>query len=180
MPHAEHKQMVTDLAKPGGDILASMDARDAHLQHMVIGLAGEVRELHEALANNDRENAIEELGDVEFYSEGYCQAFPSYIPLTVSDPDLRLGWRDLYLATDDLLDLTKRITIYKKDIPETNVHLALNKVRSMLAACYGATGISQEEALNHNLHKLLKGKNARYKEGKYSNEQANARADKQE
>jgi len=178
MLYKEHKQMVKDLAKPGGVILSTMDERDAHLQHMIIGLAGEVRELHEALTNNDRENAVEELGDVEFYYEGYCQAFPNYIPAISKDPDLRLGWRDLYLSTDDLLDLTKRITIYKKDIPENNVHLVLNKIRNHLVACYAATSITYEEALEHNLNKLLKGDKARYEAGKYTDEQANNRADK--
>lgn len=178
MLYKEHKQMVKDLAKPGGAILATMDERDAHLHHMIIGLAGEVRELNIALANNDRENAVEELGDIEFYYEGYCQAFPNYIPAITKDPDLRLGWLELYHATDDLLDLTKRITIYKKDIPENKVHLLLNKIRHNLVSCYTATRITYEEALEYNLNKLLKGAKARYKAGKYTDEQANTRADK--
>ena len=40
--------------------------------------------------------------------------------------------------------------------------------------------ISREVWLNHNLNKLLKGDRARYTKGEYSDEQANARADKQE
>lgn len=177
---AEHKQMVKDLAKPGEVILETMTPRDAHLQHMIIGIAGEVRELLGALSKNDWENAVEELGDLEFYFEGYRQAFPNYIPAVNVEVDRRLGWKELYEATDDLLDLTKRITIYRKPIPENNVHLLFNKIQHMMNNCYDATSITREEALEHNLNKLLKGDRARYKEGKYSDEQANARADKQE
>ena len=37
---------------------------------------------------------------------------------------------------------------------------------------------SDEEALEHNMNKLLKGDNARYKDGGYSDEAAQARRDK--
>lgn len=50
-----------------------------HLLHMAVGIAGEAAEILEAVVGFlatgtlDRENAVEELGDLEFYIEGFRQ-----------------------------------------------------------------------------------------------------------
>ena len=61
--------------KPGEDILKSLTPEKCELLHMAVGLAGEVGEFLDAVKRHvfydkpiDRENAIEELGDIEFYS----------------------------------------------------------------------------------------------------------------
>lgn len=76
----EHSEMVRDLAKPGEDILQQMTSDDAHLLHMVLGIAGEAGELVDAVKKAvvyrkelDLRNVIEELGDLEFYMEGLRQ-----------------------------------------------------------------------------------------------------------
>lgn len=76
-----HSEMVSGLVKPGEKIIAEMTAEDAHLLHMSIGVAGEGGELLDAVKKRviyrkelDRENVIEELGDLEFYMEGLRQA----------------------------------------------------------------------------------------------------------
>jgi NTP pyrophosphatase (non-canonical NTP hydrolase) len=113
-----YEKMVADLAKPGVDIVRQTCPQKAHLNHMAIGVSGEAGELLDAIKRHtiydkplDRENVVEELGDLEFYLEG-----------------LR-----------------------------------------------ASIGITREETLEHNKLKLL-GK--RYASGKYSDEQAIARADK--
>lgn len=77
----EHKQLVKALAKPGESILATMDADKANLLHMAVGISGESGELLDAVKKAviynkslDRENIIEELGDLEFYMEGLRDA----------------------------------------------------------------------------------------------------------
>ena len=76
----EYSLMVDALAKPGDDILASLNADKAHLLHMAVGVAGESGELLDAIKKYviynkplDIENVIEELGDLEFYMEGLRQ-----------------------------------------------------------------------------------------------------------
>lgn len=76
-PHAE---MVAALAKPGADIVATLDADKAHALHMAVGIAGESGELLDAIKKHvvynkplDRANVVEELGDLEFYMEGLRQ-----------------------------------------------------------------------------------------------------------
>lgn len=76
----KHSDMVRQLAKPGEDIAIQMTGSEAHLIHMVLGIAGEAGELVDAIKKGaiygkpfDRPNIIEELGDLEFYMEGLRQ-----------------------------------------------------------------------------------------------------------
>jgi hypothetical protein len=73
-----HPQLVKQLAKPGEAILASLTPVKAHLLHMAVGVSGEAAELIEAFSITpsgqvDRENLVEELGDLKFYIEGMLQ-----------------------------------------------------------------------------------------------------------
>ncbi|MNZ71593.1 MazG nucleotide pyrophosphohydrolase domain protein [compost metagenome] len=73
----QFEDMVRTLAKPGVEILFSMTPEKCHHLHMAVGVAGEAGELLDAVKKYvvynkplDRENVIEELGDLEFYMEG--------------------------------------------------------------------------------------------------------------
>lgn len=72
--------MVAALAKPGEAILSSLTQDRCHLLHMAVGVSGEAGELLDAVKKVtiygkpvDRENVVEELGDLEFYMEGLRQ-----------------------------------------------------------------------------------------------------------
>jgi len=115
---AYQTEMVRALKKKGSSILETLTPDQASAIHMSMALCGEAGELVDAVKKwaiygkpLDRENAVEELGDLEFYMEGVRQ------------------------------DL----------------------------------GISREETLVANQKKL----NTRYSSGRYSDEQAQARKDKQ-
>jgi NTP pyrophosphatase (non-canonical NTP hydrolase) len=76
----KYSEMVTALAKSGTAILNAMTPNGAHLLHMAVGVSGESGELLDAVKKHviynkplDRENVIEELGDLEFYMEGLRQ-----------------------------------------------------------------------------------------------------------
>lgn len=78
---SEHAKLVAVLAKPGQVIADEMTGFDAHLIHMAVGVSGEAGELLDAVKKRviyrkplDRENVIEELGDLEFYLEGLRQS----------------------------------------------------------------------------------------------------------
>lgn len=77
----EHAKLVAVLAKPGQVIADEMTGFDAHMIHMAVGVSGEAGELLDAIKKRviyrkplDRENVIEELGDLEFYLEGLRQS----------------------------------------------------------------------------------------------------------
>lgn len=76
----EHAQMVADLKKAGELILATLTPEKVDAWHMATGTVGEAGELIDAVKKYvvynkvlDRENVVEELGDLEFYMEGVRQ-----------------------------------------------------------------------------------------------------------
>ena len=80
MNKIEHSDMVKQLVKPGEAIRSSFTSEDCHTLHMCIGISGEAGELLDAIKKHviyrkpiDRDNIIEELGDLEFYMEGIRQ-----------------------------------------------------------------------------------------------------------
>lgn len=77
----EHAQMVDGLAKSGVDILESLTPEKCNLWHHMTGVATEVGELFDAVKKFviynkefDYDNAVEELGDIEFYLTGIYRA----------------------------------------------------------------------------------------------------------
>jgi NTP pyrophosphatase (non-canonical NTP hydrolase) len=75
-----HSEMVSKLCKSGKTIIEEMTEDKAHSLHMAVGISGESGELLDAIKKQviynkpiDRENVIEELGDLEFYMEGLRQ-----------------------------------------------------------------------------------------------------------
>lgn len=73
--------MVKSLLKSGKDIQESLTASQVNLVHLALGISGEAGEVVDAIKKAaiynkplDRENIIEELGDLEFYMEGLRQA----------------------------------------------------------------------------------------------------------
>lgn len=72
-----YSDFVAVRVKGGEDILAGLDHGKCDLLHMAIGISGEAGELLDAVKKHviygkplDRENVIEELGDLEFYLAG--------------------------------------------------------------------------------------------------------------
>jgi len=71
-----HRQMVETLFKPGKEILDTLTPLRCEVLHAAVGVSGESGELLDAIKKwifynktVDRENVVEELGDLEFYME---------------------------------------------------------------------------------------------------------------
>lgn len=72
----EHQMMVYALVKPGETVLTSLSPDKADLWHGATGVCTEAGELLDAVKKTviynkqlDRDNVIEELGDLEFYMQ---------------------------------------------------------------------------------------------------------------
>lgn len=78
----------------------------------------------------------------------------------------------------ELLDAIKKATIYNKPIDRANVIEELGDLEFYMEGLRQALAINRYETLQANNDKLLKGKNARYASGSYSDQQAQDRADK--
>ena len=77
---ANQVTMVKELAKSGAKLQDESTPLKMHLNHMVIGLVGEVGEIADAVKKHtmynkelDIDNVKEELGDLVFYMLGLCQ-----------------------------------------------------------------------------------------------------------
>lgn len=73
---SNHRAMVAKLMKPGQAIFETLTPEKCDLWHAVSGVGGEAGELVDAIKKHvaynkplDRENVVEELGDLEFYME---------------------------------------------------------------------------------------------------------------
>lgn len=180
---ASYPQMVSALAKPGDDIIKDLTPRFAHILHMAVGMVGEVRELHQAFLAQDEENIIEELGDLYFYLTGFALThgimFPKFY--TVSEVDekgllMLTSIEALYDSTFTLLELTKKSAFYVKEQSSEKIETQVLKTHRLISSV--ATSLAKvtlEDIKIANKKKLL-GK--RYASGKYSNDQAQTRADK--
>lgn len=72
----KHHEMVAALVKKPGAIIPQLTEEKVDLIHAIMGISGEAGELLDAIKKAtiydkplDRENVVEELGDLEFYIE---------------------------------------------------------------------------------------------------------------
>jgi len=184
MSRINHTEMVLKLAKPGQAVIDGLTARSAHTWHMATGVSGEVGELLENfITGADRENRVEECGDIEFYHRALSlefQADTSATDLTIKHQD-DIVYTLIYLSVSSaaLLDAAKKYAVYAKAVDSVEVITQLSRVRAYLNVVYSLTGISRTEALDHNIDKLYEGEKARFKRGEYTDEQAQQRQDKE-
>lgn len=75
----------------------------------------------------------------------------------------------------ELLDAVARLCFYNKELDLENVEEELGDIEYGLATLRVQLGLSRTSSLNGNVMKL----DERYSRGRFSNEQANARADKE-
>lgn len=96
----KHDEMVRGLCKSGDVILSELSPEDAHSIHMMMGISGEAGELLDAVKKSviyrkplDRQNVVEELGDLEFYMEGLRQGLGITRDETIEANIQKLGKR---------------------------------------------------------------------------------------
>lgn len=95
-----HDEMVRALKKDGAIIASELTGPEADLWHMSSCICGEAGELFDAVKKRvvyrkplDRENVVEELGDLEFYLEGLRQNLGITREETIAANIAKLGKR---------------------------------------------------------------------------------------
>lgn len=182
-----HPELVAALVKPGATIAAEMTAAEADLWHGATGVAGETTEILEAVLAAelsdellDMDNMLEELGDVEFYVEQVRQnlGINRADTLCLSDDAGATNLFDdaatLAVIGGHLLDLAKKVAIYKKPADMDAFTGTLARLEVAMARMRKHTGYTRDESLTGNIAKL----SVRYASLSYSNEAAQVRADK--
>ncbi len=167
----EYDFMVSQLLKRGADILATMTPEKVNMLHCAIGLSGEVAELFDANVD-DRENILEELGDIDFYLSGLFQSiFEVGVPeLGSVESDID----DLVIHAGTILDQVKKYVVYNKPLDIVQLENALLDFVLTLDYVRKALNFTKQECIDANAAKLA----VRYKGG-YSDQAAQDRADKQ-
>ena len=166
------KEQVKTLIKP-------LPTTDENLSHIILGLLGESGEFADCIKKAkiynkllDVENLIEESGDILFYLEA-CKLF---IP-TSQDGTATLV---APISPDPLVNNAISLGILVNDFIQ---HIIENRqfpipleiaILKNISSSLNLVGTTLDVALQHNLDKLSK----RYSSGSYSDEQAQARADK--
>jgi NTP pyrophosphatase (non-canonical NTP hydrolase) len=220
-----HKELITKLLKPGDTLVQEMTAAKANINHAVVGLIGEVageiektllpirqRQAFDAGAPAwwnatpdgvsglavDRENLIEELGDLLFY-EGAFQVFAgveNYAVMCVSpmlwhhseSPRILMAPNSgvyrkkllcdlsgsLCVACGDLVDAAKKHIMYAQELHQGRVCQALSDINWAVDYMCKVLDTTVADVRQHNIDKL----NRRYPAG-YSDEAAKLRLDKE-
>lgn len=183
MNDEDYSDMVRQLAKSGEAILRSTTPEQAHLAHMILGIAGEVGEVMESrqqwwrsLTEESRLHLLKELGDMEFYLEGLRQA-TGVVREAVRKrvAELRNTAIYPYFATTagNLVDVIKRHWIYEQPIDLERLVTELAWMELHLVALRANIDVTREEVLQANYDKLA----LRYPGLNYSNHGAKERAD---
>ncbi len=179
-----HPQLVTQLAKPGDDIIRSLTPEKAHIWHMASCLPGEAGELLEGILHwepgQPTDNLVEELGDIEFYLEGYRQGTGINRNETLSgtfvkDDNITRIIAGVIITCADLFDCAKRYVIYCKAFDHERSLTILAKLELALLNLRIYIGTDYDTVVKANIDKL----SVRYNQLTYSDESAQQRADKQ-
>ena len=191
------QKMVTKLKKPGTAIFKSLSPELASTAHMLTGVYDETLELgHEVEEEvfgsggsiekaTTRRNIRLEAGDLLFYLEGLHQdllgksmdaerCVSALLEYTTQETSPAAMMRELRSCIVDLATPIKRHIYYSKGLDLTEVSFNTYRVMGVLVALLQHYGESLESCEDANQQKLL---GERYSEGKYSDEQANTRAD---
>lgn len=193
-----HAQMVSSLKKPGSDILKTLTPKLTSAAHMLTGVYDEHLELLQEvqvfqLTDDPDEidkivnNIKLEAGDLVFYLEGLHQDIVGSsmdefgVQEAVEEYRKFAHQHSVSQVLEDLLTWVIKVTTpvkrhiyYMKEINIDQLSTLINALMGILEELLSIYGSSLEEAKGMNKEKLLKG---RYKEGKFSDSQANARAD---
>lgn len=169
--------------KSGVALLEENTPLKAHLNHMLIGITGEVGELIEAVLDNGFENQIEEFGDLEFYLEGLRVSLDINRNETIGhlnpDPqDVKDILLELTKASSNVVDAVKQHTIYNKPNERGRVVASLGQLEYWLAGLRLKLGIDRYLTLEGNIKKLSNRYAKLTGEVGYSDAAAIARADK--
>lgn len=175
-----YDHMVRTLQKPLG-------SQELDFLHAAVGMSTEVAEL---VGSDSTKNLKEELGDYEFYTQGVVNNMnlvivnlPEDILLLAAKTGClsNVSWQqhvnNLIMLTGDVLDLAKKAWVYEKPIDEKQLTAIIVAVYFNLGRIYEFIGVTTDEIVMGNREKLI-GPKGRFKDMVYSNEAANARADK--
>jgi len=166
----EHQKMVGVLTKAPSLILFSLDKSKCNLLHASNGLADEYFEFRLAQDKNDKENQLEELGDMLFYTE--C--------LIIGHEEHLNDYKLVALGVNEMMQLlfqvVKRHVFYEQELNIKNLVMIYHGLKGWIGHFATTLGKTMKDVEDHNMNKLAK----RYEGFKYTDQAAKDRVDKAE
>jgi hypothetical protein len=219
-----HKELILRLLKPGQQLIDEMTPEKANILHAIIGLCGEaageveaavlpLRQMNVFIDGHtnwwdpvqgmdyvwpgiDRENMLEELGDLLFYEGAFreftgtdsCSCYPPSSCLWVHErspaelaklphyPKKKIACDligALTVATGRLTDVAKKHVMYAQELNSSKLVQAISDFNWAISQLAVLLGFTEMDVRQHNIDKL----NKRYPEG-YNDQAAKDRVDK--
>lgn len=196
----EHTTMVSNLIKDPQVIANLMSAHGAALLHAAVGISGEVGELMAADVvelkdatgsrywmdeSSDIANVLEEAGDTLFYIRDLRTTTGRKAVAMQPAPFDAVPWdtitRTASIAAARLLDIVKKVAIAGQSYDSTvadRIAKELDTITLCVCGMLERCKFTYDDALAHNMNKLVNGSKPRYPGGVYTDAAAAARADK--
>lgn len=171
----QYPAFVAGRCKDGADIKTSVTGDQLHLLHMALGVAGEVGELIQAVHNEDERNVKEEIGDLYFFLQGLANgAHLDWHPQDIKSGMSIRTLEDISVFSGEIVDAVKKYAIYQKPLSLTDLSYAMSGIETAICSVAHHFGFTLHQCISDNVEKLTK----RYHSGRYSDQQAQGRADK--
>lgn len=167
-PNIEHHEMVAKLMKQPAAIYATLTHAGVNLQHAAIGIGDEYFEYRIA---KSKENRLEELGDLLFYTEALL-LHTGLSRDTIVEMKIALDGINLSLCL--LFQTVKRCVFYEQALATANLVRVYLSLVQWIKDQAGIDGFSLQDVRDANMKKLAK----RYAEFEYSDARAKERIDK--
>ena len=153
-----------------------------NLFHAVLGLTSELGELYEA---TDSTNVLEECGDGLWYTALGLSVFDEVVVFTEMDEDeFDVGFQELYFQdvlvqmffnASQLLSLVKANLFYGRDLDEPEVVELLRALSEDFFYVAWVEGATPAKVMVQNQLKLTDKNEGRYRDGKFTEKEANVR-----
>jgi hypothetical protein len=165
----QHQKMVLALTKAPGLILASLTESKCNLLHASNGLADEFFEYKLAVNKIDKENQLEELGDMLFYTEALIIGYEEHIPVLAKYTPM-----GVHETMQLLFQTVKRHVFYEQELNTKDLVDVYLNIKGWIDFFAGQIAKTRQDVQEHNMNKLAK----RYEGFKYSDQAAKDRVDK--
>jgi len=151
------------------------NSKEELLMHSALGLSSEIGELINGEMNKDKENILEELGDLYYFlfqGVGAIDFDLTHTQLNYTPKDTaEMGINKLIVEVSHLVDVVKAFNFYERELPEDEFfEIQYARIYFNLRHLVNENDFNEFEVMRNNAQKLER----RYGE-KYSNERANNR-----
>ncbi len=123
--------------------------------HCVIGISTEIAEFIQAIANNDKVNASEEIGDILWYTANLERlSVPTGLSFPYDEKGITVFADEFLVSVQNLLDTYKKGVYYGSDIDYEAVLFYIEEIKKTCVGMLVMNEINPEDVMETNINKL--------------------------